>query len=73
MYKLLLLPLILFGFHYANAQELTLTNQLSIPFNNNYVIARDGFKSGIDFDSEGNKIVVGSFRSKMQPLMVHTL
>ncbi|PXY46205.1 T9SS type A sorting domain-containing protein [Flavobacterium hydrophilum] len=64
MYKLLLLTGILFGFHYANAQELTLTNQLSIPFNNNYIIARDGFKSGIAFDSEGNKIVVGSFSGK---------
>jgi hypothetical protein len=64
IYKLLLLTGILFGFNYANAQELTLTNQLSIPFNNNYVIARDGFDSGIAFDSEGNKIVVGSFSGK---------
>ncbi|GGF23614.1 T9SS type A sorting domain-containing protein [Flavobacterium limi] len=64
IYRLLLLTVIFFGFSYANAQELTLTNQHSIPFNNDYVIPRDGFDSGIAFDSEGNKIVVGSFSGK---------
>lgn len=64
MYKLLLLTGVLFGFNYATAQELTLTNQLSIPFNTNYLILRDGFDSGMAFDSEGNKIVVGSFSGK---------
>ncbi|WP_167343408.1 T9SS type A sorting domain-containing protein [Flavobacterium chungangense] len=64
MYKLLLLTGILFGFHNVSAQVLTLTNQLNIPFDTNYIIARDGFKSGIAFDSEGNKIVVGSCSGK---------
>lgn len=62
--QLLVLTVILFVFNYANAQVLTLTNQHNIPFNNDYVIPKDGFDSGIAFDSEGNKIVVGSFSGK---------
>lgn len=64
IYRLLVLTVILFEFTHVSAQELTLTNQHNIPFNNDYVIPKDGFDSGIAFDSEGNKIVVGSFSGK---------